>query len=171
MSRKLITALVLIGALILGGGIGLTLLLIEPPLRDFTTMADGSRTNISLGICRMTVEVVNTDASRVKGLSGRDEIGSDGMLFAFDEKAKHAFWMPDMRFDLDIIFIDGDRVVDIKADVPYPDEGVESADLPKYTPSESANLVLELDAGRAVECGINIGEDIGFVSYTRIGKN
>lgn len=57
------------------------------------------------------VEIADNDAKRARGLSGRDEIGSDGMLFVFDEPAPQCFWMKDTRFPLDLIFISEGRVL------------------------------------------------------------
>ncbi len=43
-----------------------------------------------------------------------------GMLFQFGKSDYYAFWMRDMKFPLDIIFINNNRIVAIYDNVPYP---------------------------------------------------
>jgi uncharacterized membrane protein (UPF0127 family) len=134
----------------------------EPRLQisDLAMVEDRSKVNISIGSCKMTVEVVNLSDSIITGLSNREKIGSDGMLFVFKEKSKRAFWMLDMRFDLDIVFFLDDKVINIEARASYPDEDIKKEDLPTYQSKGNANLVLEIDAGRAERCSIGPGDAI-----------
>jgi len=37
--------------------------------------------------------------------------GYDGMLFAFEDPVKASFWMKDVQFPLDILFLDSQREV------------------------------------------------------------
>lgn len=107
----------------------------------------------------LTTELVNTDASRTLGLSGRAQIGSDGMLFVFPKSARHSFWMKDMKIDLDLIWIQDKKIVDITRDVPAPtQEQTLSGQLPSYSPRAPVNLVLELPAGSAKTWNIQPGD-------------
>jgi uncharacterized membrane protein (UPF0127 family) len=103
------------------------------------------------------VEVVSTPAEITQGLSGRDVIGSDGMLFVFDEALVPSFWMKEMRFPLDMVWIRDGVVVDVHRDVPAPGAGTAEAALPRYQPSEAVDMVLELPAGSAQEWGVAPG--------------
>jgi phosphatidylglycerol---prolipoprotein diacylglyceryl transferase len=105
------------------------------------------------------VEVVNTDQSRTQGLSGRDAIGQDGMLFVFPEAKKHSFWMKDMKFDLDFIWLEDGRVVEITKNVPHPEEnGQSTASLPAYVPQEPISMMLEVPAGTAEKWSLQVGD-------------
>ena len=60
----------------------------------------------------LSVEVADTQASRELGLSGREKMGDDeGILFVFDTPGRYGFWMKDMQFPLDIIWINQNGVV------------------------------------------------------------
>ena len=99
----------------------------------------------------IAIEIVNDDASRILGLSGRAELSDDqGMLFEFDDSStKHCFWMKDMKFSIDIVWLDQNKnVVEIKDDVS-PDTYPNS-----FCPDKPAKYVLEVASGRAEELGI-----------------
>ncbi len=52
------------------------------------------------------VMLAKTDAERIKGLSGRDKLGTnEGMLFVFKDPGIYPFWMKNMKFPIDIIYI------------------------------------------------------------------
>jgi uncharacterized membrane protein (UPF0127 family) len=52
--------------------------------------------------------------------------------------------------------------VDITKEVPPPDPGQATSDLPTYRPSEPAQYVLEINAGEAESAGIHIGDMVEF---------
>ncbi len=105
------------------------------------------------------VEVVRTPEARARGLSGRPSLPQGrGMLFLFDHADHHAFWMPDMHFDIDIVWIRSGRIVDIAHRVPHEVEGP----LPLYRPRAPAKVVLEVAAGTAERLGWEIGDPVVF---------
>lgn len=113
---------------------------------------------LDVGSRKILVEVAADDASRTRGLSYRDSLDTDrGMYFIFGSSTKQYFWMFQMKFPLDIIFINNDKVVSISSNVPNP-KGV----LPPAIVSSSgpANQVLEVNAGKAAEWGIKEGSII-----------
>lgn len=121
------------------------------PLR--ITTAQNSRTS------SITVEVVHTPAKIAQGLSGRDEIGSDGMLFVFPSKGRQVFWMPDMKFDIDIIWLRDRMVVGILPNVPKPERPDQAKDLlPKYPSPQDVDMVLEVPAGTAARWNLQVGD-------------
>jgi uncharacterized protein len=72
-----------------------------------------------IGDVPLRVEVASTDGARIKGLSGREEIGDvDGVLFVFPESGYHQIWMKDMLFPIDIIWIDENlEVINIEKNI------------------------------------------------------
>lgn len=55
---------------------------------------------------KIKAEVVDNEEARMKGLSGRDNLADDeGMFFVFEKSDIYPFWMKDMKFAIDIIWI------------------------------------------------------------------
>lgn len=63
----------------------------------------------------LKVEVAATEAAREQGLSGRAGLeAGHGMLFIFPESGLYGFWMKDMKFPIDVVWLDEDKkVIDI----------------------------------------------------------
>jgi uncharacterized membrane protein (UPF0127 family) len=93
------------------------------------------------------LERVKSAEALQHGLSGRTSMPQDqGMLFIFDHSAKHCFWMKDMHFPLDILWMDGNKtVVHVETNV-QPDSYPQS-----FCPDQNARYVLELNAGVAAK--------------------
>jgi uncharacterized membrane protein (UPF0127 family) len=86
------------------------------------------------------------------------------MLFIFEEEQSLRFWMRNMQFPLDMIWIDAEcRLVDISRDVPVPPPGASNSDLPRYGPDADVRFVLEINAGEAVASGLNVGNAVEFL--------
>ena len=82
-------------------------------------------------------EIAEAPAELQKGLSGRDSLAEDkAMLFIFKDKGLHAFWMKDMKFPIDIIYINDNKIVSIVENAPPPEEGQKPEDLKVYTPKK-----------------------------------
>lgn len=111
------------------------------------------------------VELAVTPDERIKGLSGRAFLDSGtGMLFVFDVESRLRFWMREMEFPLDMVWIGAEcRVVDVSVDVPPPDPETSRGDLPRYSPSSPAMYVLEINAGEATRLGLGAGDPVKFV--------
>lgn len=116
------------------------------------SQSDSSR--IQIASSTIEVEVADTSEEREKGLGGREGLfPNHGMLFIFDEDGRHGFWMKDMRFALDIIWISHDGVVvHIEEDVgpeTYP---------AAFLPRGEARYVVELPAGWVAEHMLRVGD-------------
>ncbi len=111
----------------------------------------------------LQVETVTTPEKMALGLSGRDELGSDGMLFIFSEKQPLSFWMKEMKFSIDIIWIAENQVIEITPSAPIPEKNVSLSQLPRYSPQAAADMVLEIPAGKSHELGIAIGSTVFLV--------
>lgn len=106
----------------------------------------------------INAQVAMTQAEREKGLSGRKCIGAQtGMLFIFDKPGNYAFWMKDMRFPIDIIWLsDTKKVVQLDSSVQpnsYPNS---------LLPAYPAKYVLEMAAGQAAKDNISFGSQLSF---------
>lgn len=111
--------------------------------------------------------VSESDYDRAKGLGGTDFLPEDGaMLFVFGSKsdippASAGIWMKDMRFPIDIFWIDAEAggektIVGIKEHATpesYPEI---------FYPDRPASFVLEVPAGSAEKYGIKIGDEVRF---------
>lgn len=113
----------------------------------------GLRT-IRLAGQELRVSVVGTPEERAKGLSGRTGLAlGEGMLFVFDTEAKYRFWMKDMLFSIDILWLSGD------GKVVYLRENVSPATYPEvFAPNAPARYVLELPAGFVKDNNVVVGD-------------
>ena len=119
---------------------------------------------VTIGGVSFTVDVADTPEKRFQGLSGRPVLeDGTGMLFIFQEERKHTFWMKDMRFPLDMVWINAAcSVADITADIPNPLTGQADGALPTYSPSAAATYNLEINAGVAAASGLKTGDAVAF---------
>ncbi len=109
----------------------------------------------------ISVEVVSNEKDRAKGLSKRKSLAKDtGMLFTFDSADYHPFWMKDMLFSIDMLFIKDTKIVTIYHNIPFPKNATENANPPLYTPIEPADKTLELPAGTADAIGAKEGDTV-----------
>jgi uncharacterized membrane protein (UPF0127 family) len=103
-------------------------------------------------------EFATTAEQHTKGLSGRPFLHDNmALVFVFDQAATYAFWMKDMNFPIDIIWLnDEKRVVTIKKHAT-PESYPES-----FYPTAPSRYVIELNAGKADELAIRVGQRILF---------
>ncbi len=107
-----------------------------------------------MDVC-VNVEVVSGKKDMERGLQGKQGLGPNkGMLFIFDHDDRYRFWMKDMKFPIDIIWLDRqDRIVAIGENVPPC-----AADpCPVYVPPVNARYVLEVSAGFSRTHGLKPG--------------
>ena len=90
------------------------------------------------------------------GLMFREEMADDhGMLFIFPVEARRSFWMKNTRIPLDIFYFDGDlKLVSVAANA----RPCKTARCPTYPSTGPAQYVLELNAGKATELGVEPGD-------------
>ncbi len=158
--RLLIALLLLVEAIACAGT---TEVVTPPPWPDSTP----TPTTVTIGDASFVVELAVTPQQQAQGLSGRPGLApGTGMLFIFESEGLHSFWMKDMRFPLDMVWISAEHaVVDITEDVPPPGPGQTTADLPAYIPAEPAQYVLEINAGEAESADIRIGDMVKFGGF------
>lgn len=106
-----------------------------------------------IGDTKLKVEIADSQGERGQGLGGRESLPQDqGMFFIFERPGKYPFWMRDMRFPLDIIWLDeyynvADMAMDVKPD-SYPSA---------FAPNKNALYVLEVNAGWTAANKVEIG--------------
>lgn len=99
------------------------------------------------------VEVVDTKSELERGLSGKLALkDKQGMLFIFPKESVLPFWMKEMNFAIDIIWLDENmKVVHIV-------EGAMPENYPEiYKNIIPAKYVLEINSGASKDYGIEIG--------------
>lgn len=107
-------------------------------------------------------EIADTARLRERGLSYRDGLApGTGMIFLYDEAAVRSFWMFEMRFCLDIVWITDGRVVGA-AENACPAESPDD-DIPRFRSPEAVQYVLEVDAGWMAENDVAAGATVEIV--------
>jgi len=137
-----LTTLLLFGLLVAGG-----------PARpaSLQTLEIASKTGVHV----FSVEVVDNDADRAKGLMFRKELPEGkGMLFDFHSDQNVSFWMENTYIPLDMLFIRGDgRILSIAENT----EPLSTRIIPSGGP---VRLVLEVIAGTARKLGLAPGDKV-----------
>jgi hypothetical protein len=111
---------------------------------------------LTVGDARIKVEVRDTEAGRELGLSGRNSLALDhGMLFVFDTPGPYGFWMKDMKFPIDIVWISEDLAVVGMVRWATPESYPEI-----FSPPSDIKYVLEVPAGYSTEHGIAVGQRV-----------
>ena len=120
---------------------------------------------VRIGAADFPVELALTAEEQIQGLSGRATLRADtGMLFVYQRQSRYSFWMRDMRFPLDIVWMGSDcAVADVTLNALPPAPGQANQDLPLYSPEKPAQYVLEINAGEADAKGIRAGVGVEFL--------
>jgi len=106
---------------------------------------------------KIFVEVADTVQKQAQGLSGRDSLPENqGMLFVFNQPNYYSFWMKEMKFPLDFVWIDNKQVAEITQNVQPQDYQPPKT----LTPKEKVDMVLEINAGEAEKLNIKVGDKI-----------
>ena len=113
---------------------------------------------ITLKDIPITVDVAVNDAERERGLGGRDGLAENqGMLFVFTQDGNYPFWMKDMKFAIDILWISSTgevvHIVPSLSPSTYPNS---------YQSPTLARYVLELPAGWAASHHVAEGDAVTF---------
>jgi uncharacterized membrane protein (UPF0127 family) len=134
----------------------------EPAAPEASTtvpsLSTASSTLIQTPKGALTAEIADTDDLREQGLSGRGALPKDSaMLFVFPSAGAYGFWMKDMTFPLDMVWIGADKRVSGVASGISPDTYPEI-----FYPPSPVLYVLELDSGEAARHLIATGTKLVF---------
>ncbi len=118
---------------------------------------------ITIGDATVSVLVADTEALRAQGLSGKASLAeSEGMLFIFPHPGRYGFWMKDMLFPIDIIWIHANGEV---ADMT---KGVTPDTYPQaFFPKTDIQYVLEVQSGFSDRHEVSIGEKIFLENFLK----
>lgn len=112
---------------------------------------------------RFKTELVTSKAATKRGLMYRDGLlPGNGMFFLFTDAAqRRSMWMNNMRFPLDIVWLDASlKIVSIRKNVQ---PCISSADCPSISSIYKAQHAIELGAGEADALGLQQGDTLIFV--------
>ena len=110
---------------------------------------------------KLIVDLALTQDQQTKGLAVKNHMNeSEGMLFVFQQPSRPSFWMKDMKFPIDIIWLGANRsVVYIAPNLePCPSQG----NCPGYIPSRDSLYVLETTAGFSQRHDVTVGTQTNF---------
>jgi uncharacterized protein len=106
------------------------------------------------------VEIASTMIQQSRGLSNRPSLGAnDGMLFVFASGTTQSFWMKDMNFPLDIIWISGNTIVGFAQNDPAAPGVAVPISTIVYSPLNT-DKVLEVNAGTVAKYNIKVGDTV-----------
>ncbi|MFH1186769.1 MAG: DUF192 domain-containing protein [Candidatus Levyibacteriota bacterium] len=112
------------------------------------------------------VTVAKSAKEKEIGLSGKKNLPENqGMLFTFDKEGYYGFWMKNMLFPIDIIYIKKGKIITIFENVKPPKDT--KGQLLVYQPSQPADTILEINAGLVKKYKIKVGNE---VKYENIGN-
>lgn len=116
---------------------------------------------LKIGGAQIYAEIADANEEIVQGLSTRTTLEENsGMYFVLKKREIATFWMKDMLFSLDIIWIDAGKIVGIVKEAPISS----GKDIPTYTSPGPVTHVLEVNAGFTKEHNIKIGGRVEVVN-------
>ena len=114
---------------------------------------------VKIGTHSFSVKVAKTSEEQQIGLSKTESLSkTSGMLFPFQKADYYAFWMKNMKFPIDILYINNKKIVTIFENVPAPASPNENP--PLYHPTEPATMVLEIQGGLVTKYTIKEGDTV-----------
>ena len=121
-----------------------------------TPVYDYEVRKITIDDVLLDVEIADDSEKIERGLMFREMLPENhGMLFVFDEERKYQFWMMNMKFNIDIIWLDASgKVVHIVEDAK-PCIDAAHTSLCTFNPDEPAKYVLEVNSGFVQKYGIS----------------
>jgi uncharacterized protein len=119
-------------------------------------LAEYDRLVVTINGYNISAFIADTNEKRTNGLSRVENLDKDqGMLFVLDYPSKQGFWMKEMNFPIDIIWInDNYTVIDINTNLQ---PCVSTFLCPVHSPSNIAKYVLETSAGFTESHLISVG--------------
>ncbi|HMS23980.1 MAG TPA: DUF192 domain-containing protein [Candidatus Saccharibacteria bacterium] len=116
---------------------------------------NSTKSGTKIGSEYYELERVNTLEKLQLGLSGRDSLGDNsGMVFVFPEVKDQCIWMKDMKFALDIIWLNVDK------NIVAIEKEIRPETYPKQYCHGPAKYVIELNAGDVKSAKIEVGQSV-----------
>ncbi len=111
---------------------------------------------LTMGGESFSTEIADTPAKQQLGLSYRDSITSNNaMLFVFPVAGNYQFWMKDMNFPIDIMWLDsGKKII-------YIEKNLSPATYPQsFGPAVASQYVIEVANGTADRLRLSLGDNV-----------
>jgi uncharacterized membrane protein (UPF0127 family) len=111
--------------------------------------------------------VMRTDAELQKGLSGTPSLpAGQAMVFAFANDGPQVMWMKDMKYPIDMIWLNDDKQVvhTVKNIQPSTYNSADPTKSQKFQSDTPAHYVIELPSGTIDSTGIKNGDPAGLPS-------
>ena len=124
------------------------------------TSSQSTTDTIKIGDTMYTAEYATTPYEQAQGLSGRSSMPErHALVFPYSQPTTPSFWMKDMLFAIDIVWVRDGVVVAIDTHV-QPEPGVPLSDLQIYSPDTSIDTVIEIRAGEVEQNNIQVGDRV-----------
>ena len=119
---------------------------------------DAGKKILTVGSQSFEVGIADNALTRAQGLSGRPALGErEGLFFLFASTGNYGFWMKNMNFPIDIVWIKGDRVTGFSENLqPEPKKNI--FNLPVFYPPGEIDKVLEINAGAVKKYNLQVGD-------------
>lgn len=115
---------------------------------------------------KIQIETVVSPEALQRGLSGRPALASgNGMFFVFPRLARHSMWMPDMRFSIDLVWLNEHMEI-VSVHTGLKPCGPAGNPCPSYVAERMALYAIELPAGDVQKLGLRIGQSFRVASAT-----
>ena len=152
---KSMLIIILIGIIL--AVVGISLMSAEKNTVSNSSQSALQKQTIKINNTELTVELATKSADHIRGLSGRTSLGeNEGMLFIFKIAKTRQFWMKDMHFPIDMIWIRDKEIIGISKNVPT----IENSKITRrYSPSP-ADMVLETTANWTTRHNIKSGDKL-----------
>lgn len=108
--------------------------------------------------CVVSLEYARSAEQQIKGFSDRASTPANhGLMFVFLKSGEQCFWMKDMKFPLDIIWINSNK------QIVHMEQNLSPDTFPtNYCPKVDAQYVLEINAGEAQKLGLQNNQQLHF---------
>lgn len=112
------------------------------------SFGDASVQTMKIGDKSISVEIADSPEEHEKGLSDRENLAHDrGLLFVMPKDGGAIFVMRRMKFPIDILWIDDNKVIGFTENLLPPQEGTSEDKLIQYKSPAPVDYVLEVNSG------------------------
>ncbi|MDO8634449.1 MAG: DUF192 domain-containing protein [archaeon] len=107
----------------------------------------------------ISIERATTPQEQARGLMFRESISDDGgMLFIFPNEGRRFFWMKNVSFPIDMLWLDGEKkVAGITSAKPCASDPCQT-----YPSPEGVKYVVEVAGGFSKKNGVVVGTQVVF---------
>ena len=122
------------------------------------TILSKSQVILRINNSRYYLNIASSNEQLARGLSGVENMPkNEGLLFVLPEPSKACFWMKQMNFNLDIIWLNEQKKV------VYLEKNLSPKSYPKtYCSNQNSKYVIEMNSGFIGSKNIYLGEKLNF---------